>query len=80
MVRVVTALLAIAAVSRGVSTIEQQIAAGEFRAALAALQATPGPERNARWHLLASRAWDGIDDPAKAVEEAQAAINLDPRS
>ncbi|MGH9666322.1 MAG: tetratricopeptide repeat protein, partial [Bryobacteraceae bacterium] len=24
--------------------------------------------------------WDGIDDPAKAVAEAQAAINLDPRS
>lgn len=80
MIGAVTALLALAAASQSASLIEQQIAAGEYRAALTSLQATPEPERNARWHLLASRAWDGANDPAKAVAEAQEAIRLDPRA
>jgi predicted Zn-dependent protease len=80
MMKAVIAMLLVAAVSRGVSTIEKQIGAGDYRAALAALQATPVSERDARWHLLASKVWDGIQDPAKAVAEAQEAINLDPRN
>lgn len=43
-----------------------------------ALQRIAKPEReSARWHLLASKAYDGIDDPKRAVEEAEAALALE---
>jgi len=32
-----------------------------------------------RWHLLASRAYEGLANPAKAVEHAEAALTLDPK-
>jgi predicted Zn-dependent protease len=54
------------------------IAAGQFRQALAAL--AQNPPRNARFHLLASKAYDGLNDPARAVSEAEAALALEPRN
>jgi tetratricopeptide (TPR) repeat protein len=56
--------------------VEQALARGEYRVALNRLAGlTP---RDARWHLLASKAWDGLNDPAKAVAEAEEALKLDP--
>lgn len=64
----------------GFDPIEKLITAGNYRAALAALQmSTPG-DRNAKWYLLASRCHDGLNDPASAVQAAQEAMDLDPRS
>jgi len=61
--------------------VERLLAAGEFRTAVAALKATPAPASStARWHLLASKAYDGAGDPASAVHEAQEAIRLDPHN
>ena len=56
-------------------TVEQLIATGQFRAALEALSGEP---ESARRHVLASKARDGLGDPAKAVEEAERALALDP--
>lgn len=55
---------------------EQAIARGEYRTALDALAAVSS--RDARWHLLASKAWDGLNDPGKAVAEAEEALRLEP--
>ncbi len=57
--------------------IEGMITAGEYRKALSALEKMPSSP--ARRHLLASKAYDGLDDPARAVAEAQAALDLEPR-
>lgn len=57
--------------------IDKLIAAGEHRKALAALQAWPVSVRR---HLLASKAYDGLNQPAEAVREAEAALTLEPRS
>src|SRR5712691_7326707 len=60
------------------SAVEKMLAAGQYRAALADLeQATDHP---AGWHVLASKAYDGLNDPARAVREAEAALSLEPRS
>ncbi|HYI93013.1 MAG TPA: tetratricopeptide repeat protein [Bryobacteraceae bacterium] len=58
--------------------IERSISAGRFREALAQLERVS--ERPAAWHLLASKAHDGLNDPARAVMEAEAAIAQEPGS
>ena len=54
------------------SAIERQVTAGRYREALAQLELER--ERPARWHVLASKAYDGLNDPARAVAEAEAAL------
>jgi Flp pilus assembly protein TadD len=57
------------------TSIEHMIAAGHYRTALEALAKEPA---SARRHVLASKAWDGLGDASKAVEEAEAALALEP--
>lgn len=49
---------------------------GKYATALEWLRANASG--TASWHLLASRAYDGLDKPEKAVEEAEAALALNP--
>ena len=66
------------ATAQDFSSPEKLIAAGEYRQALAALEnISPA---TARRHLLASKALDGLDEPARAVSEAEAGLELDPRN
>ena len=58
--------------------IERQITAGRPREALVQLELDT--ERSTRWHVLASKAYDALNDPARAVAEAEAALQLDPHS
>lgn len=58
-------------------SIEKLIAAGEYRNALATLEKQPDTFER---HLLASKAHDGLNDPAHAVAEAEAALQFQPRS
>jgi tetratricopeptide (TPR) repeat protein len=58
--------------------IERHIRAGRYGDALAQLQLEQ--ERPAAWHVLASKAYDGLNDPARAVAEAESALQLDPRN
>ena len=58
--------------------IERQITAGRPREALVQLELDT--ERSTRWHVLASKAHDALNDPARAVAEAEAALKLDPQS
>lgn len=77
------ALLALAAaitIFAALNSIASRIAAGDYRGALAALDAVSTDRRTAEWHLLESKAYDGLNDPTKAVQQAQAAIDMDPRS
>ena len=60
------------------SAIERRITAGDFRDALAQLELRK--ERPAAWFVLASKAYDGLDDPAKAVSAAETALRLEPRN
>jgi protein O-GlcNAc transferase len=60
------------------SAAEKLLAAGQYRAALAYLE--QAKERPATWHLLASKAYDSLNDPAQAVKEAEAALALEPDS
>ena len=76
----VFALLAALAAYAAPDSIESRISAGEYSGALAALTSVPRQNRDARWHLLASKAQDGLNKPAMAVAEAQQAIDLDPAS
>jgi tetratricopeptide (TPR) repeat protein len=57
--------------------VEKLLGAGQYQQALAELDKLPS--RTARWHLLRSKAYDGLHNPARAVEEAQLALDLDPR-
>jgi tetratricopeptide (TPR) repeat protein len=68
------ALLAVTA--SGFPAVEKLIASGNYRQALAVLEKTQ--PANARWHLLASKIFDGLNDPARAVQEAQRALDLEP--
>lgn len=70
-------VFAAAAAQPDLPAVEKMLAAGQYRQALEVLK--KAPVAGARWHLLASKAYDGLDDPARAVEEAQAALDLDPR-
>ena len=44
--------------------VEKMLAAGHYRAALASLE--QAKDRPAAWHVLASKAYDGLNDPAAA--------------
>ena len=57
--------------------VEKLLAQQDYRAALGELSRIPQGQPAARWHLLASKAYDGLDDPARAVEEAEAALALE---
>jgi tetratricopeptide (TPR) repeat protein len=59
------------------ANVESALSRGEYRAALEQLSNLQA--RNSRWHLLASKAYDGLNDPAKAVSEAEEALALDPK-
>ncbi len=58
-------------------TTEKLIAEGKYREALDSLAPA---SVSLRRHLLASKAYDGLNDAARAVEQAEAALSLDPRS
>lgn len=60
----------------GWEQVERALAAGNYEAAQKLLQSLPSG--SAKWHLLASRTYDGLKDPARAVSEAQQAISIDP--
>lgn len=68
--------LAIAGAAPTDSDIETLIARGSYSQALAALEATD--QRSARWHLLASKVFDGLGRPARAASEAEKALDLEP--
>jgi superkiller protein 3 len=61
----------------GLLSAEKLMAAGKYQPALEILSAEPASVRR---HLLSSQAYDGLNDPARAVEQAEAALALDPRS
>ena len=71
------ALFFLAAPEDSLLTTEKLIAEGEFRKALDLLAAQPPSLRR---HLLASKAHDGLHNPADAVRDAEAALALAPRS
>ncbi len=71
MLAVFAALLAFAASGGEIASVEAQLTAGHYRVALTTLESIPMQDRNSAWYLLASRAYDGLNDPAKAVQEAQ---------
>jgi tetratricopeptide (TPR) repeat protein len=56
--------------------VQQSIDAGRYQLALERLSSSEA--RDAQWYLLASRAWDGLNNPARAVEEAENALRLAP--
>ncbi|MEZ5401677.1 MAG: tetratricopeptide repeat protein [Bryobacteraceae bacterium] len=58
-------------------SVQSLVNAGRYREAVERLDAEPS--RSPAWHVLASKAWDGLNDPAKAVAEAEAALEVDPR-
>jgi Tfp pilus assembly protein PilF len=60
------------------ASIERSLTAGKYLEALSQLEADR--EDSIRWHLLASKAQDGLNHPAEAVAEAEAALRIDPRS
>jgi Flp pilus assembly protein TadD len=68
-------LVALPAVGQS-DAIQKDIAAGRYQEALKTLGSAP--ENSVRWHLLASKAYDGAGDPARAVSEAEAALALEP--
>jgi protein O-GlcNAc transferase len=70
------ALLAVAAPDADFPAIERLIAEGNYRQALTILENTQPV--NAKWHLLASKIFDGLNDPARAVREAESALDLEP--
>lgn len=70
-------LAALALAGDPIATMEKHIAEGRYREALELL---PACGFSLKCHLLASKAYDGLNDPAKAVAEAEAALALDPKS
>ncbi|MES1260277.1 MAG: tetratricopeptide repeat protein [Acidobacteriota bacterium] len=60
--------------------VERDLAARRYSSALSGLREIPPDARTASWHLLASKACDGLDDVPEAVKHAEAAIRLDPAS
>lgn len=76
----VLAVSAVLAAYAAPDSIESQINTGDYSGALAALNSVPDENHDTRWHLLASKAQDGLNNPARAVAEAQQAIDLDPAS
>lgn len=76
----VLAFATVLAASAAPDSIETRVNSGDYSGALADLNSVPAQNRDARWHLLASKVEDGLNDPAKAVAEAQQAVDLDPGS
>ena len=74
-IRIVGAAQSFQTISWG--PVVKALAARDFQEARRLLEKLPAD--SATWHLLSSRAYDGLDDPARAVSEAQAAIELDPK-
>lgn len=60
------------------TAVEQLVAQGRYADAQKQLAQLPGG--TPRWHLLASKVADGLGDPAAAVQQAEQALALDPRS
>jgi tetratricopeptide (TPR) repeat protein len=60
------------------AAIEKLIAAGQYREALQSLNRQPAA--SVRWHLLASKSYDGLQDAGRAVEHAEKALAIDPRA
>ncbi len=60
------------------TAVEQLVAQGRY--AEAQTQLNQLPSGTLRWHLLSSRISDGLGDPAAAVQQAEQALALDPRS
>jgi tetratricopeptide (TPR) repeat protein len=76
---ILTLLLASAAWAQdALAPAERLIAEGRYQPALDTLQ--QGSAHTARWHLLASKAYEGTNDLARAVDEAEAALSLEPWS
>jgi tetratricopeptide (TPR) repeat protein len=71
-------LMFAAGAAADLSGVEPALAAQRYREALSSLEGVPAGSRNAAWYLLASKAYDGLNDPRNAVESSQAAIDLDP--
>ncbi|MEJ7606977.1 MAG: tetratricopeptide repeat protein, partial [Bryobacteraceae bacterium] len=69
-------LLAASQIDGSVQTVEAALASRDYRRALTLLEAAP--DKDARWHALASRVHDGLNDPARAVADAEAALKLEP--
>ena len=57
--------------------VEQLVARGNYVEAQAQLARIP--KVSARWHVLSSKIHDGLNDPATAVAEAEAALRMAPR-
>ncbi|MGA8593832.1 MAG: tetratricopeptide repeat protein [Bryobacteraceae bacterium] len=52
---------------------------GDYQNALRALEASsPSDKQTGEWHLLASKAYDGLNQPKEAVAEAEAALAINP--
>ncbi|OYW08925.1 MAG: hypothetical protein B7X34_07710 [Acidobacteriia bacterium 12-62-4] len=60
------------------AAVEQLVAQGRY--ADAHKQLAELPSGTLRWQLLASKIFDGLGDPASAVQHAEKALGLDPRS
>lgn len=69
-------LLSFAPDTTSLASVELAIARGEYRAALQQLSGIAA--QDARWHLLASKAYDGVNNPARAVAEAEEALKMEP--
>src|SRR3712207_5053470 len=71
------ALVLFAPLAADFREVEALLSRAEYGRAMERLsQAT---EKSAHWHLLASKAYDGLNDPAKAVAEAEEALRRDPK-
>jgi len=70
--------LAMIAPSQDLRAVERLLEAGEYAEALASLQEFPSD--SAPRHFLTARALDALDQPTRAAEEAQMAVDLDPQS
>jgi tetratricopeptide (TPR) repeat protein len=57
------------------AAVEKLLASEEYTKALEALKTIPAS--NARWHLLASKAFDGLRERGRAVAEARQALEMD---
>jgi predicted Zn-dependent protease len=58
--------------------VERLIAEHRYEAAVSALEKNPA--RTLRWHLLASKAYEGVNDLPHAVSEVEAALQIEPRN
>lgn len=71
-------IASLALAQESLAPAERLIANGQYQSALDALR--KDSDRSFRWHLFASKAYEGIKDPGRAVAEAEAALALAPRN